>query len=205
MKIRPAKRSDLDDFYVISLVTGNSGKDASHLYKDPHLLAQVYSAPYLVLCPELCVVAEDELGIAGYAVGALSTRDFELRVEREWWPELRTKYAAPEMSDRQNWTADQHRIQSIHHPHKTPTRVVSEFPSHMHLNLHPRLHRQGVGPKLLGAWVENAKNRGSSAAHVGVNALNKNGLRFWMQNGFEPIVEKQPSPANSTRWLGRHF
>ena len=203
VKIRPAKLSDLDDFYVISLVTGDSGKDASQLYDDPNLLGHVYSAPYLILCPELCVVAEDERGVAGYAVGALSTGDFELRVEREWWPHLRAKYATPDMSNRQNWSADQRRIQSIHSPHKTPQPVVSEFPSHLHLNLLPRLQKQGIGPKLLAAWVENAKIRGSTAAHVGVNAHNKNGLRFWTRNGFEPIADEQLPPTNDTRWLGR--
>jgi len=205
VKIQPAKLSDLDAFYVISLVTGDRGTDASHLYEDPHLLAHIYSAPYLMLCPELCVVAEDGKGVAGYAVGALSTRDFDMRLEKKWWPGLRAKYAAPELSDRQNWSADQHRIQNIHHPHKTPPSIVSEFPSHLHLNLHPRLHRQGIGPKLLGAWVKNAKNRGSTAAHVGVNAHNENGLRFWMENGFKPITGNYSSQPNDTRWLGRQF
>ncbi len=86
VKFRRARRSDLEDFYAISLATGHQGGDATQLYNDPKLMGHIYSAPYLMLSRDTCLVAEDEHGVAGFAVGAISTRLFGDHLEQEWWP-----------------------------------------------------------------------------------------------------------------------
>jgi hypothetical protein len=54
--IRPYHPSDLPALYRICLLTGDSGADASQLYRDPELLGHFYAAPYAVLEPDLCFV-----------------------------------------------------------------------------------------------------------------------------------------------------
>jgi hypothetical protein len=93
--IRPVVAADLDALYRIALLTGDSGADASALHKDPRLVGHIYAAPYATLSPETAFVAEDAAGVAGYIVGALDTRAFEARLERDWWPALRAEYADP--------------------------------------------------------------------------------------------------------------
>ena len=56
------------------------------------MMGHIYSAPYAKLCPDVCFVAEDEMGVAGFVVGAVDTRSFEERLERDWWPDLREIY-----------------------------------------------------------------------------------------------------------------
>ncbi len=203
VKIRRARRSDLEDFYAISLATGHQGGDATRLYNDPKLVGHIYSAPYLMLSRDTCLVAEDEHGVAGFAVGAISTRLFGDRLEQEWWPNLRASYALPDEAKREVWTADQKRSHAIHHPVTTPAAVVSKFPSHLHLNLLPRLQGQGVGRSLLNDWLDIARNLGAEGVHVGVNKHNERALRFWSRNGFSGKSIGDKTLASGTIWLGK--
>jgi len=95
VEIRAFQPADLDHLYSICLVTGAGGDDASALYRDPKLLGHIYAAPYALLSPHSVFVAEDAEGLGGYIVGAPDTRDFEARLETEWWPRLRTRYRDP--------------------------------------------------------------------------------------------------------------
>jgi hypothetical protein len=60
VNVRPFQPCDMDALHAISLATGLAGGDASSLYSDQKLMGHIYSAPYAILQPELCLVAEDE-------------------------------------------------------------------------------------------------------------------------------------------------
>ena len=196
--VRPFAAPDLDSLYAISLVTGDSGRDASALYGDGRLIGHIYSAPYALLAPDLAFVAEDDEGVAGYVVGTLDTRAFDRQLERDWWPALRQQYADPSGSP-EGWTADQQRSFAIHHPPVTPDSIVGPFPAHMHMNLLPRLQGQGFGTKLFNAWLERAREQGATGVHVGVSPTNARGMSFWQAMGFVHA----PVPGSKAIWLGQ--
>lgn len=202
LPFREARQEDLDQIYAISLATGEGGQDASHLYSDVRLIGQIYSAPYVVLSPETTILVEDEQGIAGYIVGAYDTAAFETRLEREWWPALRERYAEPG-GDPSLWTADERRSLAIHHPRTTPKQIADAYPAHIHMNILPRLQRQGIGIKLLDEWVSKAGDAGVSGIHLGVNAGNQGGLRFWSSRGFARLLPPLVSSSETTVWFGR--
>ena len=77
VRLRPFEPGDLEALYAISLLTGDAGGDAAHLHDDPRLIGEIYSAPYAMVEPSWAFVAEDDLGVAGYVVGAPDTRAFE--------------------------------------------------------------------------------------------------------------------------------
>ena len=52
-------------------------------------------------------VVEDGHGVGGYIVGAPDTRNFEARLEAEWWPDLREIYSDPSDTSRAGWSLDQ--------------------------------------------------------------------------------------------------
>ena len=194
-RIRPFEPADLEACYAISLATGFEGGDASHLYRDPKMMGHIYVAPYALLEPKLALVVEDRDGLAGFAVGTADTVAWEDRLEREWWPSLRGRYADPTDVPSEERTPDQRRASMIHHPAKTPSAVALQYPAHLHMNLLPRMQRRGVGSALLDAWLDKV---GAQAVHVGVNRANAGGVRFWAARGFEEL----PAPGR-TLWMGR--
>lgn len=199
MKIRHADRSDLDACYAISLATGLAGGDASHLYRDPRMMGHIYVAPYVMLAPELAFVVQDDDGVAGFAVGTEDTDAWEQRLERQWWPELRARYADPQDVPPERRTPDQRRASMIHHPERTPAAIAKAYPAHLHMNLLPRQQRRGVGARLLDRWLAAAQAR---AVHVGVNRANSGALAFWRMCRFEPLTVDAPSKGR-TVWMGR--
>lgn len=199
---RNGRQDDLDQIYAISLATGDGGQDASHLYRDGRMLGHIYSAPYVVLNPEMTIVVEDKQGIAGYIVGAYDTNAYEARLEAEWWPSLRSQYSDPP-GDPLAWTADERRSFVIHHPPIMSARMVETYPAHIHMNLLPRLQGQGIGTKLLDQWVSAARAAGVSGVHLGVNAGNQGGLRFWSSRGFRRLLPPLVSVSETSVWFGR--
>jgi GNAT superfamily N-acetyltransferase len=194
--LRLFQPDDLSALYAISLATGRAGGDASRLYQDPDLIGHIYSAPYALLAPDLALVAVDEQGPTGFAVGTLDTLIWEDALERRWWPDLRARYPAPaEMLDGAP-TPDQRRIAMIHWPEGVPPTIAKAYPAHLHLNLLPRAQGRGIGSALLQAWLDLAK---APAVHVGVNAGNSGAAAFWRARDFR-VLE---GPAGRTIWMGR--
>jgi ribosomal protein S18 acetylase RimI-like enzyme len=199
--IRPYRPADLDALYRICLATGDSGADASGLYRDPQLVGHLYAAPYGVLSPQTAFVVEDEQGIGGYILGALDTRDFEATLEAEWWPKLRPHYADPAATPHQDWSADQRGAYLIHHPFPAPRRVVEPFPSHLHIDLLPRLQGQDLGRRLMDLWLDTARAMGSRGVHLGVSAANTRAIRFYNAYGLDRL--DLPVPGGSALFFTR--
>ena len=144
--IHPFRNGDRRALYAICLATGDAGADAAHLYTDPDLIGQVYAGGYAACAPETAFVAEDEGAVGGYIIGPADTRAFEARLEAEWWPALRARYADPPGVPA---TPDERMAHLIHHPARMPRRIVEDYPAHLHINLLPRLQGQGIGRLLI--------------------------------------------------------
>lgn len=200
--IRRFEAADIEACYAISLATGLAGSDASHLYVDPQLMGHIYIAPYALLEPGLTLIVEDHDGVAGFVAGVVDTAAWEERLEGEWWPPLRRRYADPVGVAPDKQTADQRRASMIHHPARTPVEIVTRYPAHLHLNLLPRLQRRGMGSVLFATWLAVARQRGAGALHVGVSSPNTGAVPFWRKLGFVP-VDQPGLPRERTLWMGR--
>lgn len=173
--LRSYRPDDLEALYRICLLTGDSGEDATSQHNDPQLVGHVYAAPYGVLEPHNVFVAEDDAGVAGYIVGTHDSDRFSARLEAEWWPALRQRYAdATDMTE-----ADQERLGAIMHPHGSPADLRATYPAHIHMNLLPRLRGQRIGTRLLDLWVDQAREAGVRGIHLGASASNAGGIAFW--------------------------
>ena len=203
IKLRLAKSADMEDFYVIAHATGNVGADASHIYGDQKILGHVYAAPYLTLMPDLCFVAEDEKGVAGYVVGAPDSAGFEALMEKHWWPDLRAAYEAPDIEKKDSWSAEKGLIDRIFHPSHLYSELAEAYPAHVHLNLLPRIQGQGIGPKLFDLWWKTARELGVKKCHVGVSPKNEGAVKFWKKCGFSSLEGKVDLPPVRTLWLGQ--
>ena len=196
--IRPVAPGDLDALYRICLLTGDSGQDATAFYRDPKLVGHLYAAPYAVLEPQSGFVIEDAAGIGAYIVGAVDTLAFEARMEAEWWPALRERYPDP-MGDPASWSLDEVRAWQIHHPHPPPKRITDPFPSHLHINLVPRLQGRGLGKALIDRWLDRMRDAGSPGMHLGVSTANHRAIRFYRAYGLEEF--RFPNPRDGAETL----
>jgi len=191
--IRPVAPGDLDDLYRICLLTGDSGQDASALYRDARLVGHLFAAPYAVLEPESALVIEDREGVGGYILGAVDTLAFEARLEAEWWPALRRAYADP-AGDPNAWGLDEVRAYQIHHPRPPPARITRPYPSHLHIDLLPRLQGRGFGKALIDRWLDHLRRAASRGVHLGVSDENHRAIRFYRAYGFEEFRFPNPKP-----------
>jgi ribosomal protein S18 acetylase RimI-like enzyme len=185
--IRGYRPGDLPDLYRICLQTGDDGRDATALYRDPDLLGHVFAGPYGRLEPSLAFVAEDQSGVAGYCLGALDTVVYEQRLEQDWWPELRRRYREPDPAARERWTPDEEIAYHIHHPWRTDDELAADFPSHLHIDLLPRLQGGGHGRRLIEGLLAALRERGSRGVHFHVTATNQRALGFYRHLGFTEL------------------
>jgi ribosomal protein S18 acetylase RimI-like enzyme len=184
-RLRAYRPADHDAVYDICVRTGAAGEDATPLLRDPPLLGHIYAGPYLELAPELAFVVEDDDGVAGYVLGAADTAEFEDRLERDWWPELRRRY--PTFKTDSDAALDDLLIALMHSPARAPADLVAAYPSHLHIDLLPRLQGQGCGRRLIDTLVERLRATGSHGLHLGVAAANTNAQAFYRAVGFTEL------------------
>ena len=187
VNIRPVIKTDTPALYDIALKTGDSGQDATALYQNPKLVGHIYAAPYAIFEPQSCFVVEDDEGVGGYIVGVRNTLAFEERLEKDWWPLLRSQFDDPSDIPFDEWTPDQLRAFLIHYPAKTPQRMVDTYPSHLHINLLPRLQGQKLGYALIDKWLQTMDMAGSRGVHLGVSPSNERALYFYRNYGFKEL------------------
>jgi len=149
--------------------------------------------------PSLAFVAEDTAGVGGYIVGALDSRAFEERLESDWWPGLRARYPEPPPGlPAQRRTPDQQLASVIHHPLRTPDELARRYPSHLHINLLPRLQADGYGSQLTRTLITALRERGSCGVHLYVTRSNRRAVGFYRHFGFTELAAteaKLPGPG----------
>ena len=202
--IRPYRPGDLDALYEICLLTGDGGQDATSLFADPMLLGHFFAAPYGLFAPSLAFVLEDAQGVGGYILGALDTRAFEEQLESNWWPRLRTRYPDPAAGvPAEQWTPDQHMAHMIHHPWHIPDELAARYPSHLHIDVLPRLQAGGYGRQMTNTLTAALRDRGSRGVHLHVPRGNQRAAGFYRHLGFTELPATAAElPAPSLRLFG---
>jgi ribosomal protein S18 acetylase RimI-like enzyme len=183
--IRPYVPTDLPDLYKICLLTGDSGADASQLYRDPDLLGHFYAAPYAVHEPDLTFVLTDEEGGCGYVLGCRDSHEFAGWMEAEWLPPLRLKYP---LLPADPTSKDAAMIRLIHKGY-TPSRWADLYPAHLHIDLLPRAQGRGLGRKLMEVFLGGLREKGAGGVHLGVGRRNAGAVAFYERVGFVRLQE----------------
>ncbi|GMA14223.1 N-acetyltransferase (plasmid) [Deinococcus metallilatus] len=186
-EIRLASPADRAALYRICLETADSGADGTHLYQDPLLVGHLYAGPYLEFAPEYVFVLEDDAGVCGYVLGVLDTSTFETRLEHDWRPALRAQYLDPVNVRPQERTPDEGLMHLIHHPPVPDPGVLSEYPSHLHIDLLPRGQGKGQGRQLLERLFSALREAGSPGVHLGVGGRNTRAQSFYRHLGFSEL------------------
>ncbi len=180
--VRPALAMDLPGAYRVCLLTGDSGRDGSALFRNPDLLGHVYVGPYIAGEPDLALVVADGEGIAGYCLAVVDTRAFEAWCEAHWWPTLRAQYPLPAEA-----TPDGELVGLIHAPARAPEAVVRDYPSHLHIDLLERTRGLGLGRALVERQLAALRARGVPGLYLDVATANANAIAFYEHLGFAAV------------------
>jgi ribosomal protein S18 acetylase RimI-like enzyme len=191
IEIRTYQPSDLESIYNICLLTGDSGKDATNIYKDPKLLGHFYAAPYAVLETELTFIVTLDGLPSGYILGTQNSEVFRERSESEWFPNLREKYPFPKDHD---FSPDANIIRLIHKGYIFKNELVN-YPAHLHIDLLPNTQGKGLGKKLMLTFIQKLKELNVPALHLEVGKKNPGAIEFYKKMGFHQIVEYEHSIA----------
>lgn len=204
-RIRAARTGDEPGAYVVCLKTGNNGQDGTALYReDPDALGRIYTGPYLAFEPELAVILERDDGeIAGYALGALDSRELYRRYEAEWRPRLCAEFPEPP-GDPGAWTPVEQVHHAYHHPDYTCPEPYDEYPSHMHIDLLPEAQGRGFGRRMLEEVMQKLRERGSPGVHLGVSGHNHAALGFYRHLGFYELA-RAGDDADPVVYLGKRL
>lgn len=181
-RIRPYRPADEQALYDICLRTGDSGEDATALYRDPRVLGEVYVGPYLHFPDAVALAGEDHDGVAGYVLGVPDTLAFERWCDREWWPAIRARYPTNAFPA-DTW--DARIVRLIHTPPVTTPDVVERYPAHLHIDLLPRIQGRGDGRRLLTALMDALPAPG---IHLGVARTNERAIGFYARMGFTEVA-----------------
>ena len=202
--IRRARPGDERGAYQVCLKTGDYGQDGEPFYtEDPDALGRVFVGPYLAFEPDLSLILEDDDGICGYALGALDSRGFYTRYDREWRPQLCARFPAP-TGDPAGWT----RVQQVHHTYHHPDFYCPEpygwYPSHLHIDVLPRVQGRGYGRRMIEQILETLGLRRSPGAHLGLSVLNTRAFGFYQRLEFREITRVGSGPDGCI-YMGRRL
>jgi ribosomal protein S18 acetylase RimI-like enzyme len=203
-RIRPVSPGDEAGTYHVCLKTGDFGKDGEPFYReDPDALGRIFVGPYLAFEPEFGLVVEDDQGVCGYALGALDSKGFYDRYEKEWRPGLCARYPMP-TGDPKSWS----RVQQVHSWYHSPDYFCPEpydgYPSHLHIDLLERAQGKGLGRVMLQGVMDRLRARGSPGAHLGVSLANGPAQGFYRHLGFQELVQVG-SGTEGCLYMGMRF
>jgi ribosomal protein S18 acetylase RimI-like enzyme len=184
IEIRPATLDDLTDLYFVALKTGNSGSDATSLFRNDQMLGEVFVGPYVTHASETSNLLSESGKTIGYGLCVLDTDLFQ-KLMKHWWPQLQIKYA-----DLKQFSKDEWLIREIFSPTPSPSEVLKDFPSHGHIDLLPQVQGKGWGRKLMTHMENQLKDLGSPGFHLRVSAYNERGLKFYAALGYTELLKR---------------
>ncbi|HWI31149.1 MAG TPA: GNAT family N-acetyltransferase [Microbacterium sp.] len=194
--IRPFCPGDEPALAEICVKTADAGGDATGLFRDDALWADVFVLPYVARHPDFAFVVETDDGrIAGYIVGAPDTEAFERWFATSWWPSLAGRYPLEGAGERERGTIE-------YAAARGPGRAVhaEEYPAHLHIDLLPELQGQGFGRRLIDTLVAALEAQGVPGIHLVAASENEGAILFYPRVGFTAL----PSEPG-TRAFGRRL
>jgi ribosomal protein S18 acetylase RimI-like enzyme len=182
--IRPFRAGDEAAVADLCLRTADAGADATGVFDDDAIWAEVFVLPYVHRHPDLAFVVETDDGrVAGYIVCAPDTGEFEEWFHDEWWPARGARWPLPEREiTRQDGT-----LVYAASRNRGAEPYGDAYPAHLHIDLLPELQGRGWGRRLIETLVRALRERGVTGLHLVASTDNAGALAFYPRVGFTPL------------------
>ncbi|KAA9107636.1 GNAT family N-acetyltransferase [Microbacterium rhizomatis] len=190
--IRPFRPGDESALADICLRTADAGGDATGVFEDDAIWAEIFVLPYVARHPDLAFVVEaDDRRVVGYIVGTPDTDAFEAWFRDEWWPEHGARW--PRSGAGRTRQAATLRYADARRPGAEP--FSAEYPAHLHIDLLPETQGGGWGRRLIETFVEALRRRGVTGLHLVASDANLGAIAFYPRVGFTPIPSHKGTRA----------
>lgn len=172
--------------------TGYFGEDLTnrHFFDDPHLFGLIFILYYAWYEPEHIFVVEnqDNQEVVGYIAGSPNTVKQEEKFNRLMRPRI-LRHALTHTLFRSPRTffnlLTQQRARTYPLREEMPrSKILREYPAHLHIDLLPVCQGQGMGSKLLITYLDHMKTLGVSGIHLVTTNLHTKALPFYAKHGF---------------------
>ena len=182
--IRPFRTGDEAAVADICLKTADVGADATGVFDDDAIWAEIFVLPYVHRHPDLAFVVEADDGrVVGYIVCAPDTNAFEEWFHDEWWPERGAQWPKPEgEQSRQDGT-----LIYAYSRRGGAEPYGEDYPAHLHIDLLPEVQGQGWGRRLIETLVDALRERGVPGLHLAASLENARAIAFYPRVGFTAI------------------
>ncbi|MBO1740947.1 GNAT family N-acetyltransferase [Leifsonia sp. TF02-11] len=198
MSLRPYAAGDDIALRDVCLRTGDAGGDATGLYPDDELLADIFLMPYLRFEPELASVLISDDRPVGYLVATADSVRFAERYRREWLPWFAERHPRPERSDglkpERSDSALERVLELGHAPEHAIGPDQEAFPAHLHIDLLPAAQGRGWGRVLIRRLLGQLRAVGVPGVQLGVGERNRNAQAFYRRLGFHPLPSTPDDP-----------
>ena len=186
MNIRNATLQDLPYLYEVCHQTGYQGTDATGHISDRYLLGQIFMAPYVIHNPEWCWVVTNQGVPVGYLVTCPDTQVFCEWLEHTWLPKVRTIYPKQENPSFSDFEII---IRSILYKQAKAPEWLSDYPTHIHIDLLPDYQRKGIGRKLFDIFHEKCLEQNIKGVYIEVAKANESAMTFYQKIGYQVAEE----------------
>ena len=182
---RPGDEAAVAD---ICLKTADVGADATGVFEDDAIWAEIFVLPYVHRHPDLAFVVEADDGrVVGYIVCAPDTNAFEDWFHDEWWPERGERWPKPvREQSRQDGT-----LIYAYSRRAGAEPYAEDYPAHLHIDLLPEVQGQGWGRLLIATLVDALRERGVAGLHLAASTDNTGAIAFYPRVGFIAIPSHQ--------------
>ncbi|WP_062515988.1 GNAT family N-acetyltransferase [Demequina gelatinilytica] len=179
--IRPATLEDRDAIARICRLTGAQGRDATGVFGDDTVLADVYATPYLDGPGGFCLVWDPGDGAVGYVLGTSDTRAFQQWFVDAWWPAVAATHPPRTAGDA--WL-----VPSAADPARMLIPELEAYPAHLHIDLLPEAQGRGAGRALIDAACALLAGRGAPGVHLVAERANRGAQAFYPRVGFAAVA-----------------
>ena len=184
--VRPFDPRDRPAVREICCDTADSGRPMERFFPDREVFADLITRYYTDLAPETTWVAEEAGQVIGYLNGCFDSRRFaramawrilpatllKALVRSSLWHRQTRQFVHVNLRD---WLRGRQHVD------------LRDYPGHVHINLRAAARGLGVGERLMGEFLRQAKAAGVPGLHANVSEANTGGRRFFEKCGFVPL------------------
>ncbi len=180
LEVRPYDSHDRAAVRQIAYQTAFLGDSIAPLMPDPELFADLWTAVYTDLHPDLALVATLNQKTVGYIFGVTDSRSLPADYFRHVLPLVLTRLVRGEYPNWRPALAYLFRAAlepSTHAPYRL-------YPAHLHINLLEVARGHGAGRALLEGFLAQCQAKGALGVQLSTTDHNTAAVRLYERNGF---------------------